>query len=157
MPAPFRFDRRWTFPVPPHELWATVSRTHEYPAWWSWLRDFDTDGRAEGLHEGATARCVIRAPLPYALRFTVEVARVVEAELVDTHIRGDLDGPARLEIAPVDAGCTARLAWSLDLRDPVLRRFARLGRPAMAWAPDRVVDVGGRHFEQRALEGRDRR
>jgi hypothetical protein len=158
VPAPFRFDRRWTFPIPPDELWATVSRTDEYPAWWSWLRDFDTDGAADGLHEGATARCVIRAPLPYALRFTVEVERVVEAALVDTRIRGDLEGPARLEIGPGEDSdtCTARLAWSLQLRDPVLRRFALVGRPAMAWAHDRVVEVGVRQFEQRALEGRDR-
>jgi uncharacterized protein YndB with AHSA1/START domain len=156
VPAPFHFNRCWTFPVPPDELWATVSRTHEYPAWWSWLRDFDTDGTAEGLHEGATARCVIRAPLPYALRFTVEIERVTAAELVDTRIHGDLDGPARLEIAPADEGCTARLAWSLQLRDPVLRRFAFVGRPAMAWAHDRVVEVGLRQFEQRALAGRER-
>ncbi|HEX6311021.1 MAG TPA: SRPBCC family protein [Acidimicrobiia bacterium] len=156
MPAPFRFDRRWTFPVTPADLWATVSRTREYPDWWNWLRDFDTDGAPEGLHEGASARCVIRAPLPYALRFTVEVEQVVEAELVDSRIRGDLEGPARLEIAPAGGGCTARLAWSLDLRDPVLRRFAVVGRPAMAWAHDRVVDVGVRQFEQRALAGRDR-
>jgi uncharacterized protein YndB with AHSA1/START domain len=156
VPAPFRFDRCWTFPVPPDELWATVSRTHDYPAWWSWLRDFDTDGDTEGLHEGATARCVIRAPLPYALRFTVAIQRVVAAELVDTRIQGDLDGPARLEIAADENGCTARLAWSLQLRDPVLRRFAFVGRPAMAWAHDRVVEVGLRQFEQRALAGRER-
>jgi uncharacterized protein YndB with AHSA1/START domain len=157
VPRPFRFDRRWTFAVPPDELWATVSRTDEYPNWWSWLRDFDLDGAVDGLHEGAAARCVIRAPLPYALRFTVEIERVVASELVETRIRGDLDGPARLEIAPAGEGSTARLAWSLQLRDPVLRRFAVVGRPAMAWAHDRVVEVGLHQFEQRALAGREHR
>jgi hypothetical protein len=157
VPRPFRFDRRWTFAVPPDDLWETVSRTDEYPVWWSWLRDFDTDGAADGLHEGASARCVIRAPLPYALRFTVDVERVVAAELVETRITGDLEGPARLEIAPAGAGSTARLAWSLQLRDPVLRRFAVVGRPAMAWAHDRVVEIGLRQFEQRALAGREHR
>lgn len=152
MSAPFRFDRRWTFPVPPAELWATVSRTGEYPTWWSWLRACDLDGAPEGLHPGATAHCVIRAPLPYTLRFTVAIERVVAAELVDTRIGGDLEGPARLEIAARGDGCTARLAWSLHLRDPMLRRLAFVGRPAMAWAHDRVVDVGVRQFEERALD-----
>jgi Polyketide cyclase / dehydrase and lipid transport len=149
--TPFTFDRRWSFAIPPDELWAILSRTDEYPRWWSWLREFDADG----LHDGAIARCVIRAPLPYALRFTVHVEEAVKSERVDTVIRGDLEGPARLEIEPAGAGgCRARLAWSLELRDAVLRRLAVVGRPAMAWAHDRVVASGLRQFEQRALAGR---
>jgi len=149
--APFTFDRRWDFAIPPDELWATLSRTDDYPEWWSWLREFDADG----LEQGATARCVIRAPLPYALRFTVHVEQAVKPELVDTLIRGDLEGPARLEIAPsADGGSQARLTWALELRDPVLRRLAIVGRPAMSWAHDRVVASGLRQFEQRALDGR---
>jgi hypothetical protein len=151
MSAPFTFDRRWDFAVPPDELWATLSRTDEYPDWWSWLREFDADG----LEQGATARCVIRAPLPYALRFTVHVHQAVKAELVDTVIHGDLEGPARLEIAPSGpGGSTARLTWALVLRDPVLRRLAVVGRRAMTWGHDRVVASGLRQFEQRALDGR---
>jgi hypothetical protein len=149
--APFIFDRWWDFELPPDELWVTLSRIDEYPDWWSWLREFD----AEGLHDGAVARCVIRAPLPYALRFTVRVERAVKAELVDTTIHGDLEGPARLEIAPsADGGSRARLAWSLELRDPVLRRLAIVGRPAMTWAHDRVVAMGLRDFERHAVNGR---
>lgn len=151
MGAPFTFDRRWEFAVPPDDLWATLSRTDEYPDWWSWLREFEADG----LEEGAIARCVIRAPLPYALRFSVHVEQAVKPELVDTVIHGDLEGPARLEITPSGpGGSTARLTWALELRDPVLRRLAVLGRPAMTWAHDRVVASGLRQFEQRALDGR---
>jgi hypothetical protein len=151
MPAPFRFDRRWTFPVGPDELWSTLGRTRDYPSWWSWLRQFDTDGVAAGLQAGTRARCVIRAPLPYVLHLTIEVDRVVEEQLVETRIQGDLEGPARLELAPAAGGTTARLAWSLQLRDPVLRRFAVVARPAMAWAHDRIVEVGVRQFVHRAL------
>jgi hypothetical protein len=147
--TPFTFDRWWDFAPPPDALWSTLSHTDEYPGWWSWLREFD----AEGLHDGAIARCVIRAPLPYALRFTVHVAQAVKPELVDTVIHGDLEGPARLEIAPsADGGSRARLTWSLHLRDPVLRRIAVVGRPAMSWAHDRIVAVGLREFERRALD-----
>ncbi len=149
MAAPFRFDRRFTFDVAPGVFWDVVTRTDQYPSWWSWLREFDSDG----LHAGQTARCVIRAPLPYVLRFDVHVERVVDGELVATRIDGDLEGPARLEVAPAPSGCTARLLWSLQLRDRVLRRFALVGRPAMSWAHDRIVDVGVRQFEERALDG----
>jgi uncharacterized protein YndB with AHSA1/START domain len=147
--APFHFDRRFTFAVGPAVLWETLTRTDQYPQWWNWLREFDS----EGLRAGQTARCVIRAPLPYVLRFDVHVDRVVEGELVSTHIDGDLDGPARLEVTPAPDGCAARLVWSLRLRDPVLRRVALVGRPAMSWAHDRIVDIGVRQFEERALDG----
>jgi uncharacterized protein YndB with AHSA1/START domain len=149
MAAPFRFDRRFTFDVAPAVFWDVVTRTDQYPSWWSWLREFDSDG----LRAGQTARCVIRAPLPYVLRFDVHVERVVDGELVATRIDGDLEGPARLEVASAPGGCIARLLWSLELRDRVLRRFALVGRPAMSWAHDRIVDVGVRQFEERALDG----
>jgi hypothetical protein len=147
--APFHFDRRWEFAVSPETFWATVSRTESYPEWWSWLREFESDG----LHDGGRAECVIQAPLPYSLRVTVDVERAVSPERVETRVSGDLEGPALLEIAPHPSGCTARLVWSLQLRDAWLSRFARVARPAMGWAHDRVISIGVRQFERVALNG----
>ena len=100
------------------------------------------------------ARCVVRAPLPYTLRFDVHVDEVVPGELVAAHVEGDIAGPARLEIEP-DAhadGSHARLVWSVDLRAPLLRRFAVVGRPVMEWGHEWVVTNGVRQFRQRVLE-----
>jgi Polyketide cyclase / dehydrase and lipid transport len=148
--APFRYDRRFDFDVAPAGLWDALGRTDEYPSWWSWLRDLE----GGELREGAVAHCVVQAPLPYALRFDVEVQRVVPERRVETMVCGDLDGPALLEIEPRGAGCTARLEWSLELRDRLLRPLSSLARPAMVWAHDRVIEVGLREFERRALDGR---
>jgi predicted DNA repair protein MutK len=51
----------------------------------------------------------------------------------------------------------ARLAWSLELQSPLLRTLAFVGRPAMAWAHDRIVERGLVQFEGHALQERDRR
>ena len=147
MAAPFRFDRTWSFPVPPEELWAVLNRTDEYVTWWSWLREFD----AAGIQPGATARCTIQAPLPYALRCTIRVDEVRTASLVRTTVDGDLRGPARLEVDRADDGSTARLVWALHLGNPVLARLARVGRPIMAWAHDVIVATGVEQFRCRAL------
>jgi len=120
--APFRFDRIWTFPVPPAELWAVLERTDDYVSWWSWLREFENDG----LTPGSRARCTIQSPLPYALHCDIRVLAVEPARSVATQIGGDLRGPARLDIARVDAGSTARLSWSLELGNPVLRSEAKV-------------------------------
>jgi uncharacterized protein YndB with AHSA1/START domain len=149
MPAPFRFDRRFDLAATPQELWSTLQRTDEYPGWWSWLRQLD----GGELREGAVARCAVQGPLLYTLRFEIVVERVVRHERVETRVRGDLDGPARLEIEPESGGSVARLAWRLDLRDSFLRPLSRVARPAMEWAHDRVIEVGLRDFERRALNG----
>ena len=149
MSAPFRFDRRWAFAVSPGAFWSTVTDTGRYREWWPWLREFD----GAPLEPGVTAHCVIQAPLPYALHLVIAVEEVVPAASVGVRISGDLAGPARLEVGPEGAGCTAHLSWSLMLQDRWLRRVARVARPAMVWAHDRVVDVGVSRFERLALDG----
>ena len=147
MPQAFDYDRRFEFAVSPETFWETISRTESYPAWWTWLREFESDG----LRDGAHTECVIRAPLPYALRVTVDVERAVPPERVETRVSGDLDGPARLEITPTPMGCAARLVWSLELREPWLARLARVTRPVLTWAHDRIISSGVRQFERVAL------
>jgi Polyketide cyclase / dehydrase and lipid transport len=152
VPDAFHYDRRFEFAVSPETFWATVSRTERYTEWWTWLREFDSDG----LHDGARAKCVIRAPLPYALRVAIHVERAVPPERIETRVTGDLEGPARLEIAPTPSGCAARLVWSLELREPWLARIARFTRPVLTWAHDRVISSGVQRFEQVALKGAPR-
>ena len=149
MPAPFRYDRRFEFAVSPESFWATVSRTDSYTQWWSWLREFESDG----LRDGAHTECMIQAPLPYALRVAIDVERAVPNERVETQVTGDLEGPARLEIMPTASGCAARLVWSLELREPWLARIARVTRPVLTWAHDRVISSGVHQFERVALSG----
>ena len=147
MTAPFRFDRTWSFPVAPEQLWAVLNRTDLYVSWWSWLRTFD----APGIEPGATARCTIQSPLPYALRCTIRVDDVRAASAVHTTVDGDLRGPARLEIDRVNDGSIARLVWALELGNPVLAGLALVGRPVMAWAHDVIVATGVAQFRRRAL------
>ncbi|MSO78528.1 MAG: hypothetical protein EXQ79_02865 [Acidimicrobiia bacterium] len=149
MPAPFTFDRRFGLAATPEQLWAVLQQTEQYPVWWSWLRELE----GGELREGAVARVLVQAPLPYKLRMDITVEHVVPQRSVDTHVRGDLQGPARLEVDATPGGCTARLIWSLKLRDSVLRPLSFIARPAMVWAHDRVIEIGLREFERRALGG----
>lgn len=156
MPSPFHFDRTWHFGVKPGELWTTLAQTDRYRGWWPWLRDFTVDGDGAALTTGAVADVVIQAPLPYQLHCTVRVVDAVTDQRLVTVVDGDLSGPARLELLPTANGSEARLVWELELRAPVLRSLARVARPAMAWAHDRIVERGLAQFEGHALQARDR-
>ncbi len=131
----------------PTDLWAVLTRTDDYPAWWSWLREFES----VGLEAGTVARCTIQSPLPYSLRCLIRIDTMDAPHLIATTVSGDLRGPARLEIRPAGTGASARLAWSVTLGNPVLAHTARIARPAMAWAHDRIVAVGVDQFRRRAL------
>ena len=159
MPSPFRFDRAWHFGVTPAELWSTLSHTERYREWWPWLRTFTVDdgGAGDVLATGRVAHVTIQAPLPYQLHCTVRVEDAVRDERLVTIVDGDLHGPARLDLRPVDGGTEARLAWEFELRAPLLRTVAIFGRPAMAWAHDRIVERGLTQFEGHALRERDLR
>ncbi len=154
---PFRFDRTWTFAAPPDELWRVLARTEDFRRWWPWLREFSGDG----LVPGGRSACLVRAPVPYTLRFTVLIRELVPGRLVEAVVDGDLAGPARLELSPGDDGdgSVARLAWEMELCRPVLRAASRFGRPLMEWGHDWVVTTGVEQFLARALrveEGHDR-
>jgi uncharacterized protein YndB with AHSA1/START domain len=88
---PFRFDRCWTFDIGPDVLWAALSRTEDYRRWWPWLAEFSGDG----LVSGGRSRCVVRAPVPYTLRFTVTVVELVANERIEAVVDGDLAGVGR--------------------------------------------------------------
>jgi hypothetical protein len=146
--ATFTFDRSWAFAATQEELWSLVTRTDDFRHWWTWLREFD----APGVYAGAHTTCVIQSPLPYALRLDIDVERAEAPSLIETYVRGDLDGPARLEVRPARDGSTARLVWALDVHDRVLRRVARVARPLMVWAHDRVIATGVEQFQRHALD-----
>lgn len=148
MPAPFQYDEPFEFAVSPERFWASISQVDRFPEWWSWLREFDS----EGLRAGAHTQCAIQAPLPYVLRVAIDVERVVPNERVETHVSGDLEGSARLEVAPTATGCVARLVWALDLRERRLRQFARVARPVLGWAHDWIIRLGVRQFRRVALD-----
>jgi uncharacterized protein YndB with AHSA1/START domain len=148
VPSPFLLDRTWRFDVSAPELWRVLSRTEDFPRWWTWLHRFESSG----LVEGTTARCLVRAPVPWSFRFDLDVVRVVPERLVETHVRGAMQGEARLEVTDVDPWSSeARIVWRLELRERLLRSAAVVARPVLEWGQNWIVDTGVNQFRRRAL------
>lgn len=135
----------------PSTFWEAISDPRRFRTWWPWLRELQGDR----LEAGGRYGCEIRAPIPYSLRFAVEVVDLVPERSLEAVVSGDLAGPAWLEVEPSDNGgedsTSVRLAWEMELQRPVLRMAARLGRPVMEWGHDWVVANGVEQFLRRAL------
>jgi uncharacterized protein YndB with AHSA1/START domain len=142
----FRFDRTFVFDHEPDAVWDVLSRPQDFPRWWSWLRRIDFD---DELREGTTARCLIRAPIPWPLHLNVHVDRVAPGRRIDVHASGDLSGPASLELDPHPRGTQAHMTWALEPRVRMLSGF--MTGPVLRWGQDWVVGTGLRQFERRAF------
>ena len=145
--APFVYRQTFALPSPVDEVWASLERLDDYQRWWPWLVGFELNG----LAEGATAACTVQAPLPYRLRFAVDLVEVEAGRLVDGVVSGDLAGPARMELAPSRTGSLATLSWQLEPHGRLVRVLGATARPVLRWGHDRIVEAGLRQFASGAL------
>jgi uncharacterized protein YndB with AHSA1/START domain len=140
-------DRRYHFGVRPEEFWSVIADTAAYQTWWPWLRLFD----GPALEVGAAWRCLVQPPLPYRVRFTLDLEQVEVPELVVVSARGDITGTARLEVSPNASGTHVRLLSHLRPSNRVLRGASYLAYPMVRFGHDWVLDTGARQFRNRAL------
>lgn len=142
-----RSDRAYRFDVEPGTVWAALGRVDDYRRWWPWLRTFE----AAGLEEGRAWDCVVRPPLPYELRFTIELVEVAEPTVIRAHVSGDIAGRAAVTLRPTTRGSEVRLTSVLAPRRGPLRVVARLTPWLAHYGHDWVLDTGLGQFRRRAL------
>jgi uncharacterized protein YndB with AHSA1/START domain len=142
-----RTDRRYPLEDPPDAVWRALESVDDYQRWWPWLRRFDARVLASG--ERWTAR--IRVPMPWSLRFQLELGDVRAPTCVEAAIAGDIEGTATVTVEPSGAGSTIRLRSALAPRHRLLRAVNRAVPAVSRRLHDHVVDKA---FEQFA--GRDR-
>jgi hypothetical protein len=136
------------FAVTPADLWAAITSTVHYQAWWPWLREFD----GSDFDDGSTWSCTVRSPLLYSVRFQVSLHQVDAPSGVAATVSGDIEGYATLAIEPVPGGSVLRLTSHLTPVRPLLRRLSRVAPPLTRWGHDRVIRTGLRRFGQEALD-----
>ena len=138
---------RFAFPLPPRALWDEIERLDRFERWWSWLGDFAVEG--EGLRAGTVLRGTVAPPLPYRMRLAVRLVDCEPPRRIEASVLGDLEGPARLTLAPAaDGGTHVDVAWRVEMRQPVMRVAARVAHPLLRWGHDRVVEATAAGFRR---------
>lgn len=154
-----RSDRVYRFPLPRPALWQALGALDEYPRRWPWLRRFD----AAALAPGEEWHCTVQPPLPYALSCSLRIASVVEPELIEADITGDLSGSARVELrddgdtrasgatdltgSTTAAGVTeVHLVTELAAASAAIRMVSRTFPSIARWGHDWVLDTAARQL-----------
>ena len=126
------------------DLWDLVAQPDRFRAWWPWLRSFHAPA---GFDPGSEWHCVVAPPLPYLVRFTIHVDEVRAPQRVTTHITGDIEGTARLEIAEQSAcSSVARITSTLVPYSSALRTVGLVAPHLVNWGHDWVLDQGQSQF-----------
>jgi uncharacterized protein YndB with AHSA1/START domain len=119
----YRFLSRWNLTAPPAAVYEALERADDYPRWWRQVREVNRIDDTTGVVR-------VRSLLPYDVTFTArEVRRDPAAGVLEIAMSGDLDGWARWTITADGTGSLARYEQVVDVRKPLLRRFAVPGRP----------------------------
>jgi len=142
-----RTDRSFLLPVPPATLWAHVSRVEHFQEWWPWLRRFEGRALAADQRWG----CTVQPPLPYQVRFTIDLHEVEAPVSARGSVSGDIEGWAQLRIGPHGEGSDVRLTAELAPSNGFLRLAGRLAPPIVRFGHDWVLDAAARQFRERAL------
>jgi carbon monoxide dehydrogenase subunit G len=130
---------RFSFPVPPREVWSAVEHFERFEAWWGWLGELRVEG--PGLVAGSVLLGVVAPPLPYRMRLRVELMACDPPRSIDASVHGDLVGHARLVLEPEGEGTRATVAWTIEMMQRPMRLAARVASPVLRWGHDRVVDA----------------
>jgi carbon monoxide dehydrogenase subunit G len=147
------FSETFRLAAPPETVWGTIERTGEFERWWGWLGDFRLDG--PGLQPGSVLVGVVSPPLPYHMRIRVVLEECVRPSLIDAAVHGDLEGRARIELAPDGDGTVASAAWTIEMMQRSMRAAARFAYPLLRWGHDRVVDATVRGFRRQLAASAD--
>lgn len=123
-------------------VWAAVADVDRYPALWPWLQQFD----AGGLIAGEVWRCRVKPPLPYSVRFSIELEEVVPLDHVVASVAGDISGVARLDFESTAAGSDIRLTSTLAPSGRAFALVATVMRPLVGRGHDWVLDTGAAQF-----------
>ncbi len=137
---PFHFVSSWRVAAPPAAVWEVLADVDGWPRWWPGIESARIQEGAAGT--GArTAIVVVRSPLGYRLRFTLESTRSEAPHRSTFTVTGDLRGRGFWAVRPdAEAGVTPmRIGWCV-VSD---RRLVRLLAPLAPWAHQRIMAAGG--------------
>ena len=151
--APFHFDDRWIVDAGIDRVWAVLERVDEWPGWWSGLTAAErietgpggVDAEDLSVTTGSRARLLVRAPIGWSLRFSIEVDEVDAPHLIRFQSDGDLRGEGLWTLTASEGVTAIDAMWCVATTRTIIRAL----RPLSGLMHGAVMAAGERGLRRR--------
>ena len=126
----FHLETTWWVAAERRRVWDVLSDVSSWQGWWP--------GIACSRQSGEHAQLVVRSPLGYRLRFTVDLLESDPPDEARFDVADDLRGTGHFTGMPDSGGTRVRIMWCVVTR----RRLVGLLRPVARWAHAAVMRAG---------------
>jgi hypothetical protein len=152
MPTKYHFVSSYRLSGSREAIWGTLLDVEAWPSWWHWLK------RIEKVKEpqpddgvGATYRNHMSSPLRIGFVYDTTFMATEQHRRIDVLSTGDLLGRGRFDLADAPNGGTdLSYTWLVETTKWWMNLFAPIGRPALTWNHDRLMDDFGRGLAKTA-------
>jgi Polyketide cyclase / dehydrase and lipid transport. len=141
------FVTQWTLTAPAQRVFEILKDGVRYAEWWR-----PAYRSTVKISEKAVA-CVVRARLPYTLRFTTELVREETPREILLNSTGELAGTGHWTLQQDGSVTRVRFDWRVRAEKPWMRFFSLILKPLFRWNHDWVMKTGERCL-QRELDRR---
>jgi hypothetical protein len=122
----FRFESVWDLDRPCDEVFHVLQDLFSYSSWWPEVKKVQ-------VVDDTTAYVMVRALLPYTLRFQLEQQLAApEAGVLQASMTGDLQGWSRWTLSPSAGGCRLRFEEEVWVNRFLLKVLSPVARPLLA-------------------------
>jgi polyketide cyclase/dehydrase/lipid transport protein len=128
MQTGYRFLDRWLVDAPIDRVYETIGDPLGYAHWWT---DFviQAEGDAGEPRPGKQNRLLVKAFLPYKVRFGLEVLEAERPSRILSRLSGDFDGTGEWRLTETPAGTEAVLDWRPEVNKPLINYLTPVLRP----------------------------
>ncbi len=130
--AAFHFETTWWIPAEEERVWEVLSDISSWSDWWP--------GMSQSHRVGEQASLVVRSPLGYSLRFTLDLVEADAPRSARFTVDGDLRGVGSFTGAREGGETRVQIMWCVVTR----RRLVSFLRPVARWAHAVVMNAGQR-------------
>jgi hypothetical protein len=139
--AEYRFITRWRVSAPRQVVWDILNDSLRYPEWWPCYKRCHplTPG---GTGVGSAGEYVVRGPLPYDVRYRLELTHYDPPYESAFRAAGDLVGAGRMVYEPDGDGTLVTFYWTVRTSGFWLNLLAPVLRWLFAWNHNTVMRKG---------------
>ncbi len=109
----------WKIKAPLEDVWDAILNTHNWPKWWKNIRQVKETIRGFDTGTGSLRYYKLRGILPYRITFCIMTTNVVQYEIIEGDIYGDIKGNIEWHFSKENEFIIVHIIWAVHDTKPL--------------------------------------